>query len=111
MRLRLLIAACVLAWSCLVQAAPPALPIEKALRLAQDYLQEKGLAAAHHVGGITLEDSTIFGGEKFWFARWVPAIRIEQKSEAGVRVNMDGSLVRLVSGASNRQLPPGPRNR
>lgn len=87
-----------------VDAAPPARPavgIDQALKLALDHLTERGLAADHYIGSLTLEDSTLSGGERFWYARWIPSIRLEDKSENGLRINMDGSMARLTSGGPN----------
>jgi len=94
-------------------AAPPALPIDQALKLAQDYLTERGLADAHYIGSLSLESVTLTGGETFWLAKWVPSIVADGKKESALRINMDGSLVRLTSGgtsgAAARSDAPGVR--
>ncbi len=82
------------------EAAPPALPIDQALKLAQDYLSERGLADAHYIGSLSLESATLTGGEIFWLAKWVPSISADGKKESALRINMDGSLVRLTSGGA-----------
>src|SRR5260221_14682825 len=94
------------------EAAPPALPIDQALKLAQDYLSERGLADAHYIGSLSLESATLTGGEIFWLAKWVPSISADGKKESPLRINMDGSLVPLTSGvaigsAVARNEPPG----
>jgi hypothetical protein len=81
--------------------APPQVPIDQALKLALDHLTERGLAAEHYIGSLTLEESTLSGGERYWYARWIPSIKLPDKSESGLRINMDGSLQRLVSGGPN----------
>lgn len=76
----------------------PALAIDQALKLAMNHLAERGLAGQHYIGSLSLEDSTLTGGERYWVARWVPAIRADQKVESGLQIKMDGSLARLTSG-------------
>lgn len=98
MKLPLLLAALAFATLPALEAAPPAIPIDQALKLAQDHLASRGLAGQHYIGSLTLEDSTLTGGKKYWFARWVPSIPDEKKAESGLRINMDGSLVRLMVG-------------
>ena len=56
-------------------------------------------------GSLSLEDSTLSGSQQYWFARWVPSIPEDKKKESGLRINMDGSLVRLTS--SPRPNAPG----
>jgi hypothetical protein len=94
-----------------LHAAPPALGIEQALKLAADHLTERGLSAEHYIASLTLEDSTISGGERYWYARWEPLVKLDQKAETGLRINMDGSIVRLVSGGPNGGRPDVPGRR
>ncbi len=98
MKLPLLLAVLALTSLAVLEAAPPALAIDQALKLAQEHLTGRGLAGEHFISSLTLEDSTVTGGEKYWFARWSPSIRLDDKSETGLRINLDGSLVRLTSG-------------
>jgi hypothetical protein len=102
MKIPAIVAALVLSALSSIQAAPPApaIPIEQALKVAMDHLAERGLTGQHYIGSLTLEDSTITGGERFWLARWVPAIRADQKVESGLQIKMDGSLARLTTGGA-----------
>jgi hypothetical protein len=81
-----------------LSAAPPAVGIEQALKLATDYLADRGLSSQHYIGSLTLEDSSLTGGERFWLARWVPAIRADERVESGLQIRMDGSLARITTG-------------
>jgi hypothetical protein len=112
MKLPALLVALALAAVSAFAADPPKIAIDQALKLAMDHLAERGLTGQHYISALTLEDSTLSGGEKYWFARWTPAIRSEQKNESGLRINMDGSLARLTSGgpAAARADAPGRRS-
>jgi hypothetical protein len=77
--------------------AAPALPIDKALAIAQRDLLDRGLAGRIHITSIGLETGSVFGGKKVWVATWSePIRRDDRKSETGIQVNMDGSAARLV---------------
>jgi hypothetical protein len=111
MKLTALFAALVLGASSVLAGDRPAVPIEQALKLAMEHLAERGLADQHYIGSLTLEDSTLSGGQRYWYARWVPSIKVDQKSESGLRINMDGSLARLTSGAPGGGRPDVPGRR
>lgn len=81
-----------------LHAAPPEMPIDQALKLAQAHLAERGLAAGHSIDAVMLESASMTGKQRYWFARWAPSIKLDGRSELGLRINMDGSLVRLTSG-------------
>ncbi len=98
----------------LAPAAPPApgVGIEQALKLAMDHLKERGLTGAHYISSLTLEDSSITGGQRYWLARWVPSIKGDQTTESGLQISMDGTLSRVVSGGphgTGRPDNPGQR--
>lgn len=80
------------------------LPIESALKLAQDYL--KGQPNPPTVVALTLQDATI-RGRKIWYARWSSAIIGGEKPEIGLQIEMNGDLVKVVTGAGE----PGPGRR
>lgn len=86
-----------------LRAEPPAptLAIDQALKLAMDHLADRGLTGQHYISSLTLEDSTLTGGERYWLARWVPSIRVDKTVESGLQIKMDGSLARLTSGGPN----------
>ncbi|MGB8168469.1 MAG: hypothetical protein WCF18_13310 [Chthoniobacteraceae bacterium] len=98
MKLPILLAFLTLSSIAALDAEPPAVPIEQALKLAMTHLADRGLAGQHYIGSLTLEDSTLTGGKRFWYARWEPSIRTENTKESGLRIDMDGSLSRLTSG-------------
>ena len=83
----------------------PALAIDQALKLAMSDLADRGLAGQHYISSLTLEDSTLTGGERYWLARWSPVIRADQKVESGLQIKMDGSLARQVSAGPNGGRP------
>jgi hypothetical protein len=83
-----------------LHAAPPAIPIDQALKLAMDHLAERGLTGQHYIGSLTLEDSAVVGGKRYWLARWVPSIRNNATTESGLQIDMEGNLARLTSGGS-----------
>ena len=90
-------------------ADPPKVAIDQALKLAMDHLAERGLTGKHYISSLTLESSTLLGGETYWFARWTPSIRLDAKTESGLCISMDGKLTRSVSGgaAAARSGSPG----
>lgn len=78
------------------EQAAPTLSIEQALKIGQDYLHQKGLAD-RFVAGVTLEKAT--PSTSYWWVRWSASIREGKKTETGLRVDMDGSITRFVSGS------------
>jgi hypothetical protein len=112
MQLSLIVSAALFLSFTSIDAAPPTVPIDQALKLAMDDLATRSLAGEHYIGSLTLESSSMLsGGQQYWYARWVPAIRTDKKFENGLRINMDGSVVRLVSGnaSGGRNDAPGVR--
>ena len=73
----------------------PALPIEKALAIAQDYLKKSGHSVA--IAGLSVE-SAAFGSKKTrWYAKWAPSIPLEGgRKEFGLEIEMDGTVARIV---------------
>ena len=73
----------------------PALPIEKALAIAQDYLKKSGHSVA--IAGLSVE-SAAFGSKKTrWFAKWAPSISLDGgRKEFGIEIEMDGTVARIV---------------
>jgi len=80
------------------------LPIETALKLAQDYL--KGQPNPPTIVALTLDDVTI-RGRKIWYARWSAPIFGGDKPQIGLQIEMSGELVKVVTGAGE----PGPGRR
>jgi hypothetical protein len=107
--LPLLAALAVSALSASAADAPPALTIDQALKIAQDYLQQHGAAADHQIVGLTLEKATMHS--IYWYARWSPSIVAENtRKETGLRIEMDGSITRFVTApGGGNELPVGQR--
>jgi hypothetical protein len=104
--LPLIIALGLLARAAIAADHPPALPIDQAVKIAQDYLLQKG-AGERYVAGVSLEAGTL-RANYYWYVRWSSSIPGEgKKSETGLRIDMDGSLTKLVSGPA--EAPPGQR--
>jgi|GEM_PF-1099575 len=114
MKASALLAAALLVFQPLFAAPPaPAIGIEQALQLAVSHLKDRGLTSAHQIISLTLEDSSITGGRQYWYARWLPSIKGDDKTtEPGLQISMDGSLARVVTGgASGAGRPDNPGRR
>ena len=87
-----------------VASPGPKLPVERAAALAQQHLKERGLDDRVFVRALLLETTTVARGQKYWYARWSESVVAgdEQKKEVGLRINMDGSLVRVVESPSKK---------
>lgn len=79
--------------------ATPTLSVQQAADLAQQHLKERGLSARRYITSLALEKEAGRRGERYWYARWSESVKLEEKkTELGLRINMDGSLVRVVEG-------------
>lgn len=79
--------------------AVPFLSVDQAANVAQQHLKERGLAGDRYVTSLVLEKDSVARGERYWYARWSESVKLEErKKELGVRINMDGSLVRIIEG-------------
>jgi len=74
--------------------------------MATDYLGQLGPNAPHIVS-LVLEKSGIVRGRSSWVARWSRAVEVEGDRELGLRVNLDGTTVRLVEDKSPASRPRG----
>lgn len=100
MKTRLIFTATLAAFS-LATSAAPGLRIDEAARIAQQELKGRDGSGRVFVMSIGVEADSIAKRETYWYARWSEAIPIdERKRELGLRINMDGSLVRIVEGTS-----------
>ena len=82
----------------------PSLPIEGALKIAQDYLKGKGGASV--IVALTLETATL-RGETYWFAKWSAPLAGD-KPELGLRIDMNGDIAKVVGGGAAAAVPgPG----
>lgn len=93
----------------------PNLPIDQALKIAQDYLQKSGNPAGVQLVGLTYEQASLRAG--YWYAKWSHAIDADEKrKETGLRIDMDGTVTRFVTApgggheAPVGQRPVGARN-
>ena len=75
----------------------PALPIEGALKIAQEYL--KGKPEPRAIVALTLEHVTL-RGETYWFAKWASPILGGERPELGLRIDMHGEITKVVSGGA-----------
>lgn len=83
--------------------AAPTVPIDQAAAVAQAHLRERGLEGSRFVSSLVLERESLGRGKHYWYARWSETVKLEgQKTEVGLRINMDGSLVRLIEGPSSK---------
>lgn len=93
----------------------PNLPIDQALKIAQEYLQKSGNASGVQIVGLTYEQSTLRTG--YWYAKWSSTVEVDgNRKETGLRIDMDGTVTRFVTApgggheAPVGQRPVGARN-
>jgi hypothetical protein len=89
---------CFLVLLAVAHAEPPPVTLREALNIAQKNLAERGLDKKLYVAGVTLERASMFNGKSYWFVKWSDAIAASNPNnrEIGIKVNMDGSAVRLI---------------
>jgi len=80
----------------------PALPIDQALKIAQDHLKSGGVDRA--IVGLVLEQSTF--KSTYWYAKWSSPIDDGPKKEIGLRIDMDGTVTRFITGPGGGHEPP-----
>ena len=85
-------------------ADAPTLPIDQALKIAQDYLQKSGSAAGVQIVGLVYEKSTMRSG--YWWAKWSHAVEDGNRKETGLRIEMDGTVTRFVTAPGGAFEPP-----
>ena len=75
----------------------PALPIEKALDIAHDYLKKHGHAGSVAIAGLSVERAALGGKSTHWYAKWAPTIPLDGgRKEFGIEIEMDGTIARIV---------------
>ena len=74
----------------------PALNYEGALKIAQDYLKGVSPSDPRSIVALTLEKPTITGAP-YWYARWSSPIVGATKAEIGLRIDMTGSLTKVMA--------------
>ena len=89
-----LLAFATLGASALAGSPLPTLPIDQALKIAQDYLQQHGVADQIKITGLVVEQSS--PKVIYWYAKWSAPIETGKKKENGLRIDMDGSITRFV---------------
>ncbi|HEX8311562.1 MAG TPA: hypothetical protein VF614_09615 [Chthoniobacteraceae bacterium] len=88
--------------------AAPGIAVVEAAKIAHDSLKERGLTDQFHVAALVLEKSDVRGSSHYWSVRWSAAIPLsEEKRELGMQINMDGTVVRVVRGAANKNPETG----
>jgi len=83
-------------------AAPelPLLPLVRAVALAQEQLDIRGLEKTVFIESVVLEKSSAMSRSRHWTIRWSQAIPSDSgRSETGAEVDMEGHVVRLVKNA------------
>jgi hypothetical protein len=76
----------------------PAVSARQALDAGEKSLAERALSKKVYIDSVALDHTALKGGEQFWFVRWsesFPALTAGRR-EIGLKVMMDGSVVRLV---------------
>jgi hypothetical protein len=102
----LLLAIAAMSFSALADEKAPALPIDQALKIAQDHLKTAGVDRA--IVALQLEQSTF--RTSYWYAKWSAPIEDGPKKETGLRIDMDGTVTRFVTGpGGGHEPPPGQR--
>ena len=102
-RLILLAATALIAGTSSMVAAPgPQLPLTQAARLAQEHLKERGLDNRVFISALMLESTAVARGRQYWYARWSQEVKADEKTEVGLRINMDGSLVRVLESKTKK---------
>jgi hypothetical protein len=81
------------AWS----AEPPALPLLRAIELAQEQLDNRGLEKTVFIESVVLEKDAAIGHSRHWTIRWSQTLPASAgRIEIGAEVDMQGHVVRLV---------------
>ena len=74
----------------------PVLDIEGALKIAQNYLKGAAPSEPRFLVALTLEKPTMTGAP-YWYARWSSPIVGATKAEIGLRIDMTGSLTKVMA--------------
>ena len=89
--------AAVCATSALAAEERPALPIDKALAIAQKYLTDGGHAGGTAISSLAVERAAFGSSKANWFAKWAPTIALpDGRKELGLEIQMDGTFARIV---------------
>jgi hypothetical protein len=74
----------------------PAINIEGAMKIAQNYLKGASPSDPRSLVALSLERPSMTGAA-YWYARWSAPIVGAGKPEVGLRIDMDGSLTKVIS--------------
>lgn len=87
----------------------PSLPIDQALKVAQDYLQKSGNPAGVQIVGLTYEQASL--RSSYWYAKWSHSVdAADNRKETGLRIDMDGTVTRFVTApGGGHEAPVGQR--
>ena len=81
--------------------AGPALPIEKAVKIANEWLKDAGQKDANFIAAISLDPTALTRSEYIWAVRWNTPIQLDDsKRETGIEIAMDGTVARYVDKTS-----------
>jgi hypothetical protein len=87
--------------------AEPGLPIDKALKIANNYLKENGRKDTF-IKSITLDPTSLSKNQYVWAAMWgEPVLLDENKRESGIEIQMDGSIARYTEKIGTSKNTPG----
>jgi hypothetical protein len=96
LRLVLLIAAA-LSTASLRAEDRPALPLEKAVAIAADYLKSIGKDKDHWIASISYDRESLTNATYKWYVKWGPAMDIGGRKELGLEISMNGDVARAVN--------------
>jgi len=92
----------ILAAPALLSAGSAGVSVQKAIALAQEQIEMRGLQSAVQIESVVLQPATVLGSSKIWTVLWSKPVPLENgKCEVGVEVDMNGKVMRLVKKAGN----------
>lgn len=74
----------------------PALPLEKAVVIAVDYLKSIGKDKEHWIASISYDRTSMTNPTYTWFVKWGPPISLGGRKELGLEISMNGEVARAV---------------
>jgi hypothetical protein len=99
--------AILLAFTAATACAEPQLPIEKAIKIANNYLKENGRKDTF-VKSISLDPTSLAKNQYVWAAMWGAPVPLEDmKRESGIEIQMDGTVSRYVEKTGSSKNTPG----
>ena len=81
----------------------PAMPLEKAVSIAVDYLKSSGNDKDHWIASISYDRESMTSGNWKWYVKWGPPIKLQGRNELGIEIAMDGTLSRAVDKKAPKQ--------